>query len=134
MDRTMDYEYEYTVIATNKTVSAKAVLDFHHGRGSQDKLFGEAKQHAALDIIVGRRCTGNQVYTLAGMLAHNLSREMQMAERATQRATLPKRPARWQFLSLGTLRQRLLRIPGSLITHSRMLDHLSTGQTERSDA
>jgi hypothetical protein len=33
----------------------------------------------------------------------------------TQRTTLPKRPARWRFLSLGTLRQRLFHRAGRLI-------------------
>ena len=43
-------EDEHTPTATNETVSAKAVRDFYHGRGAQEKRFGEAKQHAALDI------------------------------------------------------------------------------------
>ena len=110
-----DFEYDYTVIATNKTVTPGAVLAFHHGRGSQEKLFGEAKQHAALDVVLGRRWIANQVFTLSGILAHNLSREMQMAVQPTQRGTLAKRPARWIFLSLGTLRQRLFHRAGRLI-------------------
>jgi hypothetical protein len=96
-------------------VTPGAVLAFHHGRGSQEKLFGEAKQHAALDVVLGRRWIANQVFTLSGILAHNLSREMQMAVQPTQRGTLAKRPARWIFLSLGTLRQRLLHRAGRLI-------------------
>jgi hypothetical protein len=110
-----DYDYEYTVIATNKTMAPRAVLEFHHGRGSQEKLFGEAKQHVALDVVLGRRWIANQVFTLSGMVAHNLSREMQMAVQPTQRGTLAKRPARWIFLSLGTIRQRLLHRAGRLI-------------------
>ena len=110
-----DFEYDYTVIATNKTVTPGAVLAFHHGRGSQEKLFGEAKQHAALDVVLGRRWVANQVFTLSGMMAHNLSREMQMAVQPTQRGTLAKRPARWIFQSLGTIRQRLLHRAGRLI-------------------
>lgn len=110
-----DCDYEYTVIATNKTATPRAVLEFHHGRGSQEKLFGEAKQHAALDVVLGRRWIANQVFTLSGMVAHNLSREMQMAVQPTQRGTMAKRPARWKFLSLGTIRQRLLHRAGRLI-------------------
>jgi hypothetical protein len=49
------------------------------------------------------------------MVAHNLSREMQMAVQPTQRGTMAKRPARWKFLSLGTIRQRLLHRAGRLV-------------------
>lgn len=110
----VDFEFEYTVIATNKATSAKAVVAFHHGRGSQEKLFGEAKQHAALDVVAGKRLSTNRVFTIASMLAHNLSRELQMAAAPPRRATLPTRPPRWLFQSLGTLRQWLLHRAGKL--------------------
>jgi len=101
-------EFEYKVVATNKTGSAKNVLLFHNGRGSQEKIFGEGKQHAALDYIATRRLVGNQIYTLSGMFAHNIGRELQMSTRQQDRKTMPKRPAHWNFQSLGTLRQHLL--------------------------
>ena len=110
----LDYEYEYTAIATNKTTTASNVVEFHHGRGSQEKLFGEANQHAALNVIAGKRLSTNQAFTLTSMLAHNLSRELQMATQEPQRPTLPSRAPRWPFLSLGTLRQRFLHRAGKL--------------------
>lgn len=109
-----DFQYDYKVIVTNKTESAKAILLFHHGRGSQEKIFGEAKQHAALDLIPTRRKYGNQIFRLCSMLAHNLSREIQMAARPKERTTSPKRPALWTFFSLSTIRQHLLHRAGSL--------------------
>jgi hypothetical protein len=112
----LDHEYEYTAIATNKATSAKNVVEFHHGRGSQEKLFGEANQHAALNVVAGKRLSTNQAFTLMSMLAHNLSRELQMATQRPTRPTLPSRAARWVFLSLGTLRQRFLHRAGKL-TH-----------------
>ncbi len=110
-----DFEYEYKVIATNKMESAKAVLAFHNGRGSQERLFGEAKQHAALDLIPTRTKRGNQVYTACAMLAHNLARELQMRTRDPEKGTTPKRAALWKFLELGTIRQRLLHRAGVLL-------------------
>jgi hypothetical protein len=110
-----DFEYDYRVIATNKAQSANNVIRFHHGRGSQEKLLGEAKQHVALDLVPTRRKIGNQLYTLAGMLAHNLSRELQMVGSPPAHSTRRKRPALWDFLSLGTLRQRLLHRAGALV-------------------
>ena len=110
----VSHEYEYTVIATNKPQDARTVLLFHHGRGSQEKIFGEAKQHAAVDVLATRRRTGNQIFTLAGMLAHNLARELQMTGRPPASKAQPKRPARWRFHDLGTIRQRLLHRAGIL--------------------
>lgn len=110
-----DFEYDYRVIATNKSESAKNVILFHHGRGSQEKMLGEGKQHVALDLVGTRRKVSNQIFTLAGILAHNLSRELQMAADPPQRGTRRKRPARWDFLSLGTIRQRLLHRAGRLL-------------------
>lgn len=109
-----DSEFEYKVIATNKAGSAKSVLLFHNGRGSQEKIFGEGKQHAALDYIATRRLVGNQIFTLSGMFAHNLGRELQMSTREKDRNTVPKRAAHWEFQSLGTLRQHLLHTAGEL--------------------
>lgn len=109
-----EHLFEYKVIATNKTNSAKHVLLFHQGRGTQEKLFGEAKQHAALDTIVSRRKVSNQVFTLLGMIAHNLSRELQMVAHPAQRSTSTRRASLWRFDSLGTIRQRLLHKAGSL--------------------
>lgn len=108
------FEYVYKVIVTNKKGSAKNVLLFHNGRGAQEKVFGESKQHAAVDLIPTRTKTGNLMFTLAGMLAHNLGRELQMATRPAERPTLPKRPSRWEFLDLGTLRQRYLHRAGTV--------------------
>ena len=112
----VDYEYEYKVIVTNRRDTARSVLLFHNGRGSQEKIFGEAKQHAALDLIATRRLHGNQLYTLAGMLAHNLARELQMRALPRSAVADAKRSAQWDFLQLGTLRQRLLHLAGR-ITH-----------------
>jgi hypothetical protein len=109
-----DYEYEYKVIVTNKKESPRAVLLFHNGRGGQEKIFGEAKQNAALDLIATRTLHGNQLFTLAGMLAHNLTRELQMQAAPRYSYAEPKRPAQWDFLQLGTIRQRLLHLAGEL--------------------
>ena len=107
-----DFNYDFKVIVTNKTVSAKTVVLFHNGRGSQEGIFGDAKHDAALDVIPSRRLAGNQMFTLCAMMAHNLSREIQMlAASAVQRA-LPKRPAAWSFEKLDTLRHRIIQRAG----------------------
>lgn len=108
------YEYEYKVVVTNKRVSARKVLRFHNGRGAQEGIFAEAKTHAALGVIPSRAKAGNQLYMMAGILAHNLTRELQMTVSAPARGTTEKRAARWVFEHLGTLRHRLIARAGRI--------------------
>ena len=109
-----DFNYEYKVIVTNKSESAKTVVLFHNGRGSQEAIFGDAKNDAALDAIPTKRLAGNQIYTLCAMIAHNLSRELQMLAAPAASRALPKRPAVWKFQKLDTLRNRVIQRAGRL--------------------
>ena len=76
----MPYEYghELKVIVTNKSVNVKSVVAFHNGRGSQEGIFAELKSQCQMGYVPVRRLTGDQVYLPAGLLAHNLTRELQM--------------------------------------------------------
>ena len=58
---------------TNKTESVKSVVLFHNGRGSQEGIFGDTKNDAALNVVPSKRLAGNQLFTLCAMMAHNLS-------------------------------------------------------------
>jgi hypothetical protein len=55
------------------------------------------------------------VYLLAAVIAHYLSRELQMMTRPAQRTVQEKRTALWQFEKLTTLRQRIIQRAGRLI-------------------
>ena len=109
-----DYIFDYKVIVTNKTESAKSVVLFHNGRGSQEGIFGDAKTDAALNVIPTKRLAGNQIFTLCSMMAHNLSRELQMLTSYRVHRSLPKRPASWPFKKLDTLRHRIIQRAGRL--------------------
>jgi hypothetical protein len=109
-----DLHFDYKVIVTNKTESAKSVVLFHNGRGTQETIFGEAKTDAALDALPSRRLAGNQIFTLCAMMAHNLSREIQMLASTPAPRALPKRPAHWAFDKLDTLRHRIIQRAGRL--------------------
>ena len=109
-----DYDFEYKVIVTNKKESAKNVILFHNGRGSQEGIFGHAKTDAGLSLIPCRKLGGNQVFTLCAIMAHNLSREIQMLASAPNRRTLPKRPSHWTFERLDTLRHRIIQRAGRI--------------------
>jgi len=108
-----DFDFDYKVIVTNKTESAKSTVLFHNGRGSQERIFGDAKNDAALNVVPSKRLAGNQLFTLCAMMAHNLSREVQMlAAPGAASRTQPKRPAVWVFEKLDTLRHRIIQRAG----------------------
>ena len=107
-----DFNYDYKVVVSNKLESAKTVILFHNGRGSQETIFGDAKNDAALDAIATKRLAGNQIFTLCAMMAHNLTRELQMLAAPSAAKALVKRPAAWTFEKLDTLRHRIIQRAG----------------------
>jgi len=110
----VDYDYDYKVIVTNKPESAKTVVLFHNGRGSQEAIFGDAKTDTALGLIPCRRLVANQVFTVSAMMAHNLSREIQMLAQPAAPRAKAKRPAAWKFEKLDTIRHRIIQRAGRL--------------------
>lgn len=109
-----DFDFEYKAIVTNRMSAAAEVLHFHNGRGSQEGILGEAKSCAQLDYIPMRRLAGNQLFTAASLIAHNLGRELQMVASPRTRRDTIKRAARWTFQKLSTLRQRIFQRAGRL--------------------
>ena len=99
---------------TNKSESAKNVILFHNGRGSQEAIFGDAKNDTALDVIPCRRLAANQIFTISAMMAHNLSREIQMLAKPPAPRSQPKRPAAWKFEKLDTIRHRIIQRAGRI--------------------
>lgn len=99
------YGYEFKVILTNHAAGARHVVAFHEGRGYQEHIFAELKTDGAMGYVPTQTRLGNQVYLWAGILAHNLARELQMrvvppAHRASER-----RSPMWCFHTLRHLRQ-----------------------------
>lgn len=103
-----DFNFDYKVIVTNKTESAKFVVMFHNGLSSQEVIFADAINDAGLNVIPARRLAGNQMFTLCSIMAHNLSQEIQMIASSPSIRALPKRPAVWSFQKLDTLRHRII--------------------------
>lgn len=97
-------EYSYKAIMTNKAGSAKPVMLFHHGRGGQEGINGEAMESAMLDYVPTRSWAGNRFYMLASLVAHNVTRELRMRTQPRLRGTNPKRAALWLFEILETVR------------------------------
>jgi hypothetical protein len=110
-----EYGYDFKVVLTNKRLRAAKVVALHNGRGSQEGIFAELKSQNQMGYVPTRTWYGNQVYLLSAILAHNLSREIQMIAQKPSRTTRQKRPALWNFEQLGTLRRRLIQRAGRLI-------------------
>jgi hypothetical protein len=109
-----EHGYEFKVIVTNKTLTAKKTVAFHEGRGSQEGIFGELKSDCQMGYVPVRTWIGNQIYLLASLLAHNLVREFQMITTPQHRHTTAKRAALWVFEKLDTIRLSLIHRAGRL--------------------
>jgi hypothetical protein len=110
-----EYGYEFKVIVTNKRTSPRKVVAFHEGRGSQEGIFAELKSHCQMDYVPVTTRVGNQLYLFAGILAHNLTRELQMQLTSRARGTTAKRAALWCFREIETLRRTLIQRAGRII-------------------
>ena len=108
------YDYEFKVIVTNQTLTPRVVVEFHEGRGAREGVFAELKSYRQVEYIPVRKETGNQTYLLAGLLAHNLTRQLQMVADGPQRTTNAKRSSLWVLRQLGTIRHKLLHRVGRL--------------------
>lgn len=109
------FDYTYKAIVTNCDHRPRKVLEFHEGRGEQEAIIGELKQHAGLDYVPGKRLVANQIFLLTGAIAHNLSRELQTKLGPKSAKDCDNRAPRWRFWELSTLRRLLLWHPGRLI-------------------
>ena len=111
----IEYGYEFKVIVTNRTINPRKVVLFHEGRGSQEGIFAELKTHCQMDYVPVRTRVGNQLYMFAGILAHNLTRELQIQLHPRARGTTAKRAALWCFREMATLRRTLIQRAGRII-------------------
>jgi hypothetical protein len=110
-----EYGYEFKVIVTNKRTRPSKVVAFHEGRGSQEGIFAELKSHCQMDYVPVTTRAGNQLYLFAGILAHNLTRELQIQVAPRARGTTAKRAALWCFREMATLRRTLIQRAGRII-------------------
>jgi len=127
--------HEYKAVVTNKGGSARSLLEFHNGRGSQEAIFGEAKPQLAMAYLPTRRLYGNQIHLFASVLAYNLNRELQIetSPRLHQRNTV-KRAALWLFEKADTIRRRLIQRAGRLTRPAGVLTlTMSTNEVVESE-
>ena len=109
-----EYGYQFKVILTNATLSARKLLALHNGRGAQEAIFAELKSQTQMDYIPCRGRAANQTWLLSAIMAHNLNRELQMSADEAERGTTEQRTPWWSFTRLGTFRMRLIQRAGRL--------------------
>lgn len=99
-----DGHYEYSAIATNKRLKAKALRAFMDGRGVHEKVYGELKSGFAFDSVPSLSFEANSAWQALSVLAFNLTRGFQAATTAAKRNTNTKRRTRQLFKTIHTLR------------------------------
>ena len=68
-----------------------------------------------MDYVPVRTLAGNQLYMFAGILTHNITRELQIELAPRVRGMTPKRTALWRFQEMETLRRTFIRCTGRII-------------------
>lgn len=109
-----EFDFEYKVVLTNKSVSARSVLHFHNGRGSQEGLFAELKAQCQMGYIPTRRKAGNALWMYASILAHNIHRETQIRLNGVNHRCTEKRRCGYEHEQLDTFRKKFIQRAGRL--------------------
>jgi len=115
-----DGYFEYSAVATNLTLTPRALWYFAAGRGAQEKTFAELKGEFALDVVPTNHYGANSAWLQLCVLAHNLMRSFQLhSSLATPKPPSWKRTYSYRIASMKTLRfllinraARLARISG----------------------
>ena len=110
-----DGHFEYSAVATNKTLSIPALWDFMAGRGAHEKTIAELKQGVAFDAIPTNDRHANAAWQMLSVLALNLARSFQIATGAAPRPRTWKRTYGYAFQALKTLRFELIHQPARLV-------------------
>ena len=74
-----DGHFEYSAVATNLTLSPRALWNFIAGRGAQEKTFAELKGEFALDAVPTNHYAANSAWQQLSIMAHNLTVGFQLS-------------------------------------------------------
>jgi hypothetical protein len=99
-----DGYWEYSVVATNKTVDLRALWHFQHGRGVQEKIIGELKSGLAFASIPSQAYSANTAWQKLNVLTHNIATTFQLQTLAPDKPRSLKRTTLFLVRSIATLR------------------------------
>ncbi len=106
-----DGHYEYSAVATNKTLGIPALWLFMAGRGAHEKTLAELKSQLAFAAIPTQDRYANAAWQLLSVLTLNLIRSFQITTGAARRPRTRKRTFAYVFQSLATMRFKLIHQP-----------------------
>lgn len=110
-----DGHYEYSAVATNKSLQIAPMWHFMAGRGGHEKTFAELKQHFGFAAIPTNELEANSAWQLISVLTMNLMRYFQITVGAQRRCRTWKRTFDYIFQSMQTLRFELIHQPARLV-------------------
>ncbi len=110
-----DGHYEYSAVATNRTISPRTLWYFMCGRGTHEKVYGELKSGFAFDCVPTQHYEANSAWQVLSIMAFNLMRGFQTKTGAEKRPTNRKRRAIHRFDMIHTLRYEFLNRAGLLV-------------------
>lgn len=116
--------YEYSVLLSNKSLSAENLLHFYNGRCQMEAHIAELKGEFAFDVIPTRHYQGNSAHQQISLLAYNLVKNFQIdTESAQARPKTCRRTSLFEFNSLKTIRFELIHAAGRILNtaHGRIL-------------
>lgn len=109
-----DGHFEYSAIATNKTLDVAALWHFAAGRGGHEKTLGELKQNFAFGAIPTNDALANAVWQQLSVLTLNLVRGFETLLGAPRRSRSLKRTFHYAYRSLQTLRFQWIAQPARI--------------------
>ena len=65
-----DGYFEYSAVATNKSLTVQRLWYFAAGRGGQEKTFAELRSQFALDVVPTKSYAANSAWQQLNVLAH----------------------------------------------------------------
>jgi hypothetical protein len=110
-----DGHFEYSAIASNKTLAGPHLWWFMCGRGGHEKAYGELKSGFAFNTVPSQSYHANSAWQVLSVLAFNLTRGLQAAVATQSRNLTPKRRPRIALKSINTLRFEWINRAGLLI-------------------
>ncbi len=110
-----DGTWEYSAVATNLSLRARALWRFMCGRGAHEKAIGELKSGLALDSIPTDQYGANSAWQQLVVLAHNLLVNFQIETGAVQKPQTQKRTTLWVIERVRTLRFKIFNRAGRLV-------------------
>ena len=111
-----DGYFEYSMVATNKTVDERSIWHFMAGRGAHEHTIGELKSGLAFASVIAQDWDANSAWQILNGLTHNLLHDFQVATGiATPKKNSRKRTTRVRFRSIRSLRFEWIGLPARLV-------------------